>query len=131
MIDSEVKKLIAEQYARAKEILRENAEGHGKLSKLLIEKEIIYANDLEKIFGKRKWVSRTQELLRQDQEAIQAADALQGSSFTKPKDKGEIFIHESDNDGEKEDNTDASNKTDDTVENNHNKENPQANSKEE
>ena len=131
VIDSEVKKLIAEQYARAKEILRENAEGHGKLAKLLIEKEIIYGNDLEEIFGKRKWVSRTHELLRQDQEAIQTADALQGSSFTEPKDKGEIFIHESDNDEKKEDNTDASNKTDDTVEDNHNKENPQANPKEE
>ena len=98
VIDSEVKKLIAEQYARAKDILRENAEGHAKLAKWLIDKEIIYANDLEKIFGKRKWVSRTQELLKQDQDAIQAADALQGSSFTETKDKGEIFIHESDND---------------------------------
>ena len=103
VIDSEVKKLIAEQYARAKDILRENAEGHAKLAQVLIEKEIIYANHLEEIFGKRKWVSRTQELLRKDQDTIQKADALQ--DFTRSevaKDKGEVFIHESDEESKKE-----------------------------
>ena len=131
VIDSEVKKLIAEQYARAKEILRENAEGHGKLSKLLIDKEIIYANDLEKIFGKRKWVSRTQELLKQDQEAIKEADELQSLSRAEKKDKGEVFIHESDNEEKKHDNADASNITDDTAGDKNNDDNPQANPKEE
>ena len=131
VIDSEVKKLIAEQYARAKEILRENAEGHGKLSKLLIEKEIIYGNDLEQIFGKRKWVSRTQELLKQDQEAIKEADELQSLSRAEKKDKGEVFIHESDNEEKKHDNADASNITDDTAGDKNNDDNPQANPKEE
>ena len=101
VIDSEVKKLIAEQYARAKEILMENADGHRKLAEILIEREIIYANDLEKIFGKRQWVSRSQELLQKDQAAIQEADALQSLSRPKNKNKGEVFIHESEKKQEK------------------------------
>ncbi len=53
-IDKEVKKIIDEQYGRAKKILKENAEGLGKLADKLLEKEVIFAEDLEKIFGKRK-----------------------------------------------------------------------------
>lgn len=63
LIDFEVKAMIAEQYERAKKLLLEHAEGHGKLSTILIEKEIIYADDLEHIFGKRPWISRSQEIL--------------------------------------------------------------------
>ena len=63
LIDEEVKKLIAEQYARAKQILMEHKEGHAELAQLLIDKEVIYAEDVERIFGKRPWVSRTEEIL--------------------------------------------------------------------
>lgn len=63
LIDSEVKAMIAQQYERAKQILRDNAEGHGKLAAILLEKEIIYADHLESIFGKRPWISRSQEIL--------------------------------------------------------------------
>ena len=63
LIDSEVKTMIAEQYERAKVILLEHKEGHGKLAEILLEKEIIFAEDLEMIFGKRQWVSRSQEIL--------------------------------------------------------------------
>lgn len=63
LIDEEVKKLIAEQYERAKQILREHKEGHEALAQLLIEREVIYAEDVEHIFGKRPWVSRTEEIL--------------------------------------------------------------------
>ena len=52
LIDSEVKKMIAEQYERAKAILTEHSEGHNKLADLLIEKEVIFAEDVE---GKRLW----------------------------------------------------------------------------
>ena len=55
--------MIAQQYERAKQILMEKAEGHNQLAGILLEKEIIYADDLEHIFGKRKWVSRSQEIL--------------------------------------------------------------------
>ncbi|HZK02925.1 MAG TPA: ATP-dependent zinc metalloprotease FtsH [Bacteroidaceae bacterium] len=63
MIDSEVKTLIDEQYARAKKILSENAEGHHQLAQKLIELEVIFAEDVEKIFGKRPWSSRSDEIM--------------------------------------------------------------------
>lgn len=63
LIDSEVKKMIADQYERAKQILEDKQDGHKELATILLEKEIIYADDLEKIFGKRAWISRSQEIL--------------------------------------------------------------------
>ena len=71
MIDEEVLKMINEQYARAKQILTEHAEGHAKLAQLLVEREVIFAEDVENIFGKRPWTSRSEELL----EAQMRADA--------------------------------------------------------
>ena len=62
-IDDEVKKLVNEQYERAKRILSEYAEGHRQLADLLIEKEVIFSEDLERIFGKRKWGSRAEEIV--------------------------------------------------------------------
>lgn len=55
LIDSESKLLIETQYARALKVLTENKEGHQKLSELLLEKEVIFSEDLEHIFGKRQW----------------------------------------------------------------------------
>lgn len=55
LIDDEVSKLIDQQYARAKKILSKNKEGLIKLAELLLEKEVIFTEDLEKIFGKRKF----------------------------------------------------------------------------
>lgn len=55
LIDEEVKKLIDEQYVRAKQILSEHAEGHRKLAELLLDREVIFSEDLETIFGKRHW----------------------------------------------------------------------------
>ena len=55
LIDSESKLLIETQYARALQVLTENKEGHKKLSELLLEKEVIFSEDLENVFGKRKW----------------------------------------------------------------------------
>ncbi|MCL2596506.1 MAG: ATP-dependent zinc metalloprotease FtsH [Paludibacter sp.] len=63
LIDLEAKKIVAEQYERAKQILRENAQGHNQLAELLIDKEVIFADDLERIFGKRPWISRGDELM--------------------------------------------------------------------
>ncbi|MDX8338360.1 ATP-dependent zinc metalloprotease FtsH [Draconibacterium sp. IB214405] len=55
LIDEEVKILIDSQYARAKQILKDNSEGHTKLANLLLEREVIFSEDLEEIFGKRPW----------------------------------------------------------------------------
>ena len=63
LIDSEVKAMIAEQYERAKQILTSKKYGHKQLANILLEKEIIYSADLEHIFGKRPWISRTEEIL--------------------------------------------------------------------
>ena len=53
LIDSEVKKFIEEAHKMAKKVLTENREGFTKLAELLLEKEVIFAEDLEIIFGKR------------------------------------------------------------------------------
>ena len=71
LIDDEALKIINEQYERAKQILTEHAEGHAKLAQLLVEREVIFAEDVETIFGKRPWTSRAEELI----EAQQRADA--------------------------------------------------------
>lgn len=67
-IDEEVRDLIAGEYARAKKVLTEHREGHEKLTQLLIDKEVIFAEDLEEIFGPRPWVSRTDEILASNKE---------------------------------------------------------------
>jgi cell division protease FtsH len=63
LIDDEVLKMINTQYERAKQILTEHKEGHAQLAQLLVEREVIFAEDVEKIFGKRPWTSRADELL--------------------------------------------------------------------
>ncbi len=62
LIDEEVKQMVNEQYERAKKILSENQEGHNRLAQLLIDKEVIFAEDVEHIFGKRPWASRSEEI---------------------------------------------------------------------
>ena len=68
-IDEEVLNMINGQYERAKQILTEHKEGHNRLAQILIEREVIMAEDVEEIFGKRPWVSRTQELLEQEEKS--------------------------------------------------------------
>ena len=63
LIDQEVQNMIETQYARAKSLLTEHSEGHAKLSQLLVEREVVFAEDVERIFGPRPRVSRTEELL--------------------------------------------------------------------
>ena len=70
MIDEEVLKMVNEQYTRAKNILMEHKEGHNALAELLIQKEVIMAEDVEKIFGKRPWMSRSQEIMEDEQPKI-------------------------------------------------------------
>ncbi len=64
IIDEEVSRIINEQYERAKTILREHAEGHGRLADTLINREVIFTEDVITIFGPRKWASRTDEILK-------------------------------------------------------------------
>lgn len=62
IIDEEVSRIITEQYERAKAILTEYAKGHHELAQTLITREVIYTDDVQRIFGPRKWTSRTDEL---------------------------------------------------------------------
>ncbi len=71
IMDDEVLKMVNEQYERAKQILTEHKDGHAQLAQLLVEREVIFADDVEIIFGKRPWISRSEELL----EAQMRADA--------------------------------------------------------
>ena len=63
LIDKETQRIIAEQMARAKQILTDNAEGHHQIAELLIDKEVITSEDVERILGPRPWKSRGDELL--------------------------------------------------------------------
>ena len=69
IMDDEVLKMINTQYDRAKQILTEHKEGHAQLANLLVANEVIFAEDVEKIFGKRPWASRSEELLEAQQKA--------------------------------------------------------------
>lgn len=67
LIDNEVKEMIKEQYERAKRMLQEHSEGHHRLANLLIEREVIFAEDVEEIFGKRPWASRSEEIFEKNE----------------------------------------------------------------
>ncbi len=66
LIDNEVHKMISEQYERAKAMLTEHKEGHAELARILMEREVIFAEDVEKIFGKRPWTSRSEEIFEKE-----------------------------------------------------------------
>jgi len=70
LIDQEVNLIIAESYARAKEVLKNNMKGLTELAELLLEKEVIFSEDLERIFGKRM-----AEVLKEEREALAKASA--------------------------------------------------------
>ena len=84
LIDQEVQKIISEQYERAKKILKENATGHNQLAQVLLDREVIYSEDVEHIFGKRAWTSRSEEILELQEKAnsqnVTPADSLTESS---------------------------------------------------
>ena len=95
VIDFETSAIIAEQMARAKKILEENAEGHNKLAELLIEKEVITSEDVEAILGARPWTSRTDEIIEAN-EAMQQAEEKPKKKRA-PRKKKEEIIEQSEN----------------------------------
>ena len=66
LIDKEVKAIVDEQYNRAIELITRHREQHKELADLLVEKEVIFADDVERIFGKRPWISRQDELSKEN-----------------------------------------------------------------
>ena len=93
IMDEEVQRMINEQYARAKQILQEHREGHAQRAELLVEREVIFADDVERIFGKRPWTSRAEELLeaqhRAEAEAMAERRAKELGLTTEPKEPEE------------------------------------------
>jgi len=72
VIDQEVLRMVNEQYDRAKEILKAHASQHNELADLLVEREVIFTEDVERIFGARPWKSRTDILM--EEEAVKLAE---------------------------------------------------------
>ena len=95
IIDDEVSRIIAEQYERAKQILRDKAEGHGKLTDVLVTREVIFTQDVIDIFGERPWKSRTDEILSdnplsiEDVEATDVKDSASTDEKSAPEPAGE------------------------------------------
>ncbi|MBR2260128.1 MAG: ATP-dependent zinc metalloprotease FtsH [Paludibacteraceae bacterium] len=87
VIDEEVKKLIAEQYQRAKDILNQHLDGMKELASILIEKEVIFADDVERIFGKRPWKSRADELSEESEKKKKASKSDENVKEDSQKDK--------------------------------------------
>ena len=82
VMDEEVMKLIAEQYERAKQILTEHKEGHNQLAQLLIDREVIFAEDVERIFGKRPWASRSTEIMGEQTEEPEQPESQESSEHS-------------------------------------------------
>ena len=78
-IDTEVQSIIDSQYERARHILEQYTDGHHQLAHLLLEREVIYTEDAERIFGKRQWLSRTEEIMRASEAAKPAEKEVQAS----------------------------------------------------
>ena len=95
IIDSEVSALIKQEYERAKTILQQYADGHSSLTKILIEKEVIFNEDLINIFGKRPWISRSEEILA-DEEAKKEKIKTENATKEKQEEKVETTVDNSD-----------------------------------
>ena len=89
LMDEEVLKMVNEQYERAKQILTEHKDGHAQLAQLLVEREVIFADDVERIFGKRPWTSRAEELIEAQQRAEAEAMAERRAKELEAKANGE------------------------------------------
>lgn len=97
MIDEEVSRIISEQYERAKALLKEYAKGHEQLANILITREVIFTEDVEQIFGKRQWTSRTDEIL-----AAKSADAAKAEAEEEAENK-KVAERRAENKNEKND----------------------------
>ena len=108
IMDEEVLKMINQQYDRAKQILTEHAEGHNQLAELLISREVIYSEDVERIFGKRPWVSRSQEIIEENQRAMaeqmaaERAKELEEKASAEEKEKRKEVEKEGSREGDEE-----------------------------
>jgi len=91
LIDTEVQRIINEQYERAKQILKQNSQGHNTLAEVLLEREVIYTEDVEHIFGARPWKSRSQEIMaiqeEENKKKLEELEAIKDQNATSESDK--------------------------------------------
>ena len=88
-IDNEVHAMITAQYERAKALLLEHKEGHAELARILMEREVIFAEDVEKIFGKRPWASRSEEIFGGNQKGSNTDNEI-SEATEKTEDKAQL-----------------------------------------
>ncbi|MDD2771174.1 MAG: ATP-dependent zinc metalloprotease FtsH, partial [Bacteroidales bacterium] len=74
LIDKEVKRIIDQAYDMARKVLKENKEGFLKLATILLEKEVIFADDLETIFGKRQTPDSQPDTKNKEKEEVENTD---------------------------------------------------------
>ena len=101
LIDLEVKRIVNEQYERAKKILQENSDGHNRLAQQLIEKEVIFAEDVENIFGKRPWASRSEEIMKAKHQSDELKQLEQKEEQLAEEAEREVREHAEDNEESK------------------------------
>lgn len=119
LIDKETAAIIAEQMARARKILEENAEGHHKIAQLLIEKEVITSEDVERILGPRPWKSRGDEIIEaneKQEEAEKQAEQQAHTADAQPIADAAEAADSTDNDADTNHSGNAAN-SDNTIEN--------------
>ncbi|WP_165022782.1 ATP-dependent zinc metalloprotease FtsH [Dysgonomonas sp. ZJ279] len=87
LIDKEVQAMINEQYERAKQLLIQYKDGHKALADKLMTEEVIFADDLKKIFGERQWESRSEELIRETEGLVKdvKVEEIKGDSPVLPE----------------------------------------------
>ncbi len=109
LIDEEVSKIVSEQYERAKKILKENADKHAQLAEELIYREVIFSEDVEHIFGKRPWVSRSEEILQDEESAKQEGEKAEKETQEKDPSTGNDNTYERENKTEEKPEKDSEN----------------------
>ncbi len=109
LIDEEVSKIVSEQYERAKKILKENADKHAQLAEVLISCEVIFSEDVEHIFGKRPWVSRSEEILQDEESAKQEGEKAEKETQEKDLSTGNDNTYERENKTEEKPEKDSEN----------------------
>ncbi len=90
IIDQEISNMIRQQYERAKTILSQYADGHEQLTAVLEEREVIFTEDVENIFGPRQWASRSEEIMQEDKKdkVSESSDASDSVTSDKGQDSG-------------------------------------------
>lgn len=85
-IDAEARQVLDEAYRMAETVLREHADGLRQLAELLLEREVVFTEDVERIFGKRKKdLLREQKEQEQEQKRMKAAQTQQSDETIQPE----------------------------------------------